>query len=247
MCPGYNVNSTNTTATNSNNPSSSTRSTTETTIAVAADGKVEAGVSKTGDSNADRVIATTTVTTNSAAEPAAPVQLSKQSGESNTGPTPTAVVVASERKQEKQEDRKQEEKKQDGSTSGSTAQSAQNTSTKTDSQSVGGQKTARQEINERRAEVAKQQEISKGKEAQKEVSNAQNFEQQKQVQTVVISAMGFVPGFDTYGKSFIPDGRGYQPFTVYNNQKNVDNARTLRGLSGASERLHNELVELQWK
>ena len=248
MCPGYNSNSSSSTASNSSNPSptSFTRSTTETTIAVASDGKVEAGVSKTGDSNADRVIKESAIV-NSAAEPAAPVQLSKQNSENNTGPAPTAVAVAAERKQEKQEDKIQEEKKQDGATSGGTTQSAQSTPAKSDSQNAGGQKTARQEINERRAEVAKQQEISKGKEAQKEMSNAQNFEQQKQVQTVVISAMSFVPGFDVYGKTFIPDGRGYQPFTVYNNQKNVDNARTLRGLSGASERLHNEMVELQWK
>jgi hypothetical protein len=59
--------------------------------------------------------------------------------------------------------------------------------------------------------------------------------------------MAFVPGFDAYGKVNVPDAAGYKPFTVYNNQKTVDNARLGRGLFGATDRLHNELVDSQYK
>jgi len=232
LCPGYNPISSTPTA------GGGGASKTEAVASISSDGTVSTSVSKTGDSNVDKAISSPTTSTSAAAAPAAPVQLAQPSG----GPSTTTVAVAAERKQEKQE-----EKKQDGNAGGSTTQSAQNASTKSDSQGSGTQKTARQEIAERRAEAAKQQAVEKGKEAQKEMETAQNFEAQKAVQNVVIAAMGFTPGFDTYGKAFIPDGRGYQPFTIYNNQRTVDNARVSRGLFGATDRLHNEMTESQYK
>ena len=78
------------------------------------------------------------------------------------------------------------------------------------------------------------------------MDSAQTMEQQVQQQAVVLSAMGFVPGFDVYGKAFIPDGVAYKPFTIYNNQTNVDNARMIKGLTGASDKLHELLVDSQY-
>jgi hypothetical protein len=109
------------------------------------------------------------------------------------------------------------------------------------------QPSARQQLAERRAEAAKKDAVEKGKNLANEMGKAADMESQKQVQNVVIQAMGFTPGFDTYGKVMVPDAVGYRPFTVYNNQKNVDNRRLGMGLYGPSERLHNDLVGSQYK
>jgi hypothetical protein len=109
------------------------------------------------------------------------------------------------------------------------------------------QPSARQALAERRADSAKKDAVAKGKSLANEMGKAADMESQKQVQNVVIQAMGFTPGFDTYGKIMVPDAVGYRPFTVYNNQKNVDNRRLGMGLYGPSDRLHNDLVDSQYK
>ena len=209
-----------------------------TTTVDSSSGTVSATPSSTGSTTVDKVITPTTTTANSAAAPAAPVQLVPQQSAQGSPAAPQAGG---------QQDKQQAEKK-DGSSSQGSQQQAQGSLQSNERAGSGGsdQKTARQDIAERRAEAAKTQAAQKGKEAQKEMNNAQNFEQQKAVQGVVIAAMGYSPGFDAYGKLFIPDGSGYKPFTVYNNQKNVDNARVGRGLFGATDRLHNEMVEQQY-
>jgi hypothetical protein len=58
--------------------------------------------------------------------------------------------------------------------------------------------------------------------------------------------MGFTPGFDTYGKQMIVQQQFYPPYTVYNNQKNIDNRYTAR-MFGGTDRLHNEMVEKQYE
>ena len=108
-------------------------------------------------------------------------------------------------------------------------------------------KTARQQIQEKRAEAAKMASVKAGKDASEKMGNATSFEAQKQVQGIVLQAMGFTPGFDVYSKTIVSDGVGYKPFTVYANQTNVDNGRLGRGMTGASDRLHNELTNLQYK
>lgn len=45
----------------------------------------------------------------------------------------------------------------------------------------------------------------------------------------------------------MPDVAFYAPKEIYRNQKVVDNARTLRGLQGGSDRLHQEMVNQQYK
>jgi hypothetical protein len=109
------------------------------------------------------------------------------------------------------------------------------------------QPSARQQLAERRQEAAKKDAVEKGKNLANEMGKAADMESQKQVQNVVIQAMGYTPGFDTYGKVLVPDAIGYKPFTVYNNQKNVDNKRLGMGLYGPSDRLHNDLVGSQYK
>ena len=114
----------------------------------------------------------------------------------------------------------------------------------------GGEKpqpTARQQLAERRQEAAKKEAVEKGKNLANEMGKAADMEAQKQVQNVVIQAMGFTPGFDAYGKVIVPDVAGYKPFTVYGGQKTVDNRRLGLGLYGPSDRLHSQLVESQYE
>jgi hypothetical protein len=80
-----------------------------------------------------------------------------------------------------------------------------------------------------------------------QMDSAASMEQQVELQNVVLGAMSFVAGFDAYGRVVLQDSIGYKPFTVYDNQKNVDNVRVMRGLSGASERLHSDMVDAQYK
>lgn len=107
--------------------------------------------------------------------------------------------------------------------------------------------TTRQELQAKRQAAARTEAVEKGKNLAKEMGKAADMESQKQVQNVVIQAMGFTPGFDAYNNAMVPDAKGYKPFTVYNNQKNVDNARLGRRMYGPSDNLHTEMVESQWE
>lgn len=106
-------------------------------------------------------------------------------------------------------------------------------------------KTARQELQERRQEAAKKEAAAKGNTLAKEMDNAKSMEQQTQVQGVVVAAMSFVPGFDAYSIR-LPDASFYRPYTVYGNQRNVDNRRIGVQLFGATDKLHNEMVDSQY-
>lgn len=219
MCPGY--------STQTRLVSNTTTSTAVSTIApapsISSDGTVTTSVSKTGDSVVDKVLAPPPA----AAAPAAAVQLTQ----------PPAPAPAPQQAQAP-------EKKPEG---GAQQTAAAPQGGQQQEQSKDQPKSARQEIQERRAEAAKMASVKAGKEASEQMNGAATFEAQKQVQGVIIQAMGFTPGFDVYGKIVVPDASGYKPFTVYNNQSVTDNRRVGGALSGASDRLHNELVTLQYK
>jgi len=156
-------------------------------------------------------------------------------------PAPATTTVAAV---ESAPAEKKEEKPSDTSTdtsSTTTTASASSSSEKKDEP-----KTTRQALAERRLEAARAKAVEQGKNLANEVGKAATMEAQVAVQAVVLSAMSFVPGFDAYGKVTLPDVAGYKPFTVYNNQKNVDNARLVRGLTGASDVLHEQMVASQY-
>jgi hypothetical protein len=71
------------------------------------------------------------------------------------------------------------------------------------------------------------------------------MEAQIAVQSVVVQAMNFVPGFDSYNRFVLPDNQLYKPYTVYNNQRNVDTPSG-RGLFGGSDKKHSEMVDSQY-
>ena len=227
-----------------NDPANAPVSTTTASATVGSDGAVSVGVSKTGDSNVDKAIAPPAPTTNSAAAPSAAVQLAPVQ-------PPPQQMAQNEPKggsnEPKGNSNKQEDKKDDapkGTGGSSPSQNTNNTAASSDKPAAS---TARQALQERREAAAKAAAVEQGKNLANEMGKASDLEAQKAVQNVVIQAMGFTPGFDTYGKAMLPDVAGYKPYTVYNNQNNVDNARMMRGLSGASDRVHTQMVDSQYK
>jgi hypothetical protein len=106
--------------------------------------------------------------------------------------------------------------------------------------------TARQALAQRRAEAAAQKARDSANETSSALDNAESLEQQAELQNAVLGAIGFVPGFDAYSQVILPDGIGYRPFVIYSGQRNVDTPAA-RGLLGRSDRLHQEMVDSQYK
>ena len=79
-----------------------------------------------------------------------------------------------------------------------------------------------------------------------QMDSAASMEQQVELQNVVLGAMGFVAGFDAYGRVNLQDAAGYRPFEIYQGQINVDTPAA-RGLLGRSDRLHQDMVDGQYK
>ena len=212
---------------NSNPPASTQTVATPTTntseparVAVVADPIVNSVVTSTATSTSPAQSATATVPLVSTPQTTTPV---------------TTAVVAKEQKQEKTDA---------ASTSTSSSSTTQNSPSSSDNKE-NQPKTARQELQERRVAAARAQAVEQGKNLAASVGQAASLEQQVAVQNVVIAAMGYTPGFDAYGKSFIPDGVGYRPFTIYNNQRTVDNRSASRMFSG-SDNLHQQMIDSQY-
>lgn len=109
--------------------------------------------------------------------------------------------------------------------------------------------TTRQALAQRRLAAAREAAAESAKNNPSAVSeqmdSAANMEQQVELQNVVLGAMGFVAGFDAYGRATLPDAAGYRPFEIYRGQANVDTPAA-RGLLGRSDRLHSEMVDEQY-
>jgi hypothetical protein len=109
--------------------------------------------------------------------------------------------------------------------------------------------TMRQQIAAQRQAAAREQAAESAKNNAGAVSaqmdSAASMEQQVELQNVVLGAMGFVAGFDAYGRVVLPDAAGYKPFEIYRGQQNVDSAAA-RGLLGRSDRLHSEMIDSQY-
>lgn len=107
--------------------------------------------------------------------------------------------------------------------------------------------TKAQEIQQARREAARREAAAKGKESMQAAAEAKSMEQQVATQGLIIAAMGYNAAFDAYSMFMLKDGKFYPSFEIYRNQNNVDNRRVLRQLSGASDTLHQRLVEEQYK
>ena len=219
----------NTAAVKANDPSNTIVPTNTASTTVSTDGTVSTGVSTTGDTNVDKAITSKASTTNTA--PAA-VQLAP--------PPPAPQSQMAQSGNNKQEDKKDDAQK--GTGGGPSPQNTNNAQSPSDKPAA---PTARQELQARREAAAKAEAVEKGKNLANEMGKAADMESQKQIQNVVIQAMGFTPGFDAYGKTVMSDVVGYKPYSIYNNQKTIDNRANLR-MFGGSDRLHNDMVESQY-
>jgi hypothetical protein len=175
--------------------------------------------------------------------PAAPAPVATASpADSATAPVqlvpPPAPVAAAAPAESKKETKTADAT---GSTSSSTA-------------SGGGSKeqpkTTRQALAERRMEAAREKAATAAKQnpaaMAAQMDTAGSMEQQVELQSVVLGAMGFVAGFDTYSRSTIPDAVGYKPFDIYPGQRNIDSPAA-RLLLVRSDRIHQDMVDSQYK
>ena len=177
---------------------------------------------------------TTTSTATAPTAPAAPVQLTPST--TSTQQTTTALVVESVQSQSSS-----------NTSSTSTSSSSGTTSSATSSSTTTAAPTARQSLQQARIEAARKQAVEKGTEAVKESGEAKSMEQQRATQGLVIAAMSFNPGFDAYNSVVMRDVPFYKPFTIYGGQRTVDNRAAGRGLFGATDRLHNQMVDQQYQ
>ena len=110
--------------------------------------------------------------------------------------------------------------------------------------------STRQALAQRRLAAARQAAAESAKNnpaaVSEQMDSAASMEQQVELQNVVLGAMGFVAGFDAYGRAVLPDAAGYRPFVIYPGQTVVDTPAA-RGLLGRSDRIHQDMVDSQYK
>jgi len=221
MCPGY---------------SSSSSASAESSNVVIAASTVSDPVASAAPLVADPIVNQSITTTATSASPAqaatATVPLVAKPEPAATAPL-TVAAVAEEKKEEKKEDTK------------STDSSSSTTATSSSEQKKDQPKTMRQQIQEQRVAAARAKAVEAGKELANKMGEAASLEAQVAVQNVVIQAMGFTPGFDTYNRAVLPDAQGYRPFEIYPGQRVIDNPQGRRFMTG-SDRLHAEMVDQQY-
>ena len=67
-------------------------------------------------------------------------------------------------------------------------------------------------------------------------------------QTIAVTVIGYVPGFETYRQDVVSNGREfYRPETVYGEQKNIDDNRTMLFMTQQGDQRHTEMVADQYR
>jgi len=82
-------------------------------------------------------------------------------------------------------------------------------------------------------------------EAVEQAATAATIEAQQAAQNLVLGLMGYNPAFAAYQNSIVPDTNAATMARQYN-RPTVDNRSALRQLSGASDRLHQEMIDQQY-
>jgi len=89
---------------------------------------------------------------------------------------------------------------------------------------------------------------SSGTETAPDSSVRRNVQPNEAAGGVDIAAMATTPtGYAVYSQMTLKDAAFYQVEAIYRNQRTVDNARVMRGLQRGSDRLHQNMVEQQYK
>lgn len=84
------------------------------------------------------------------------------------------------------------------------------------------------------------------RDAAERAQNAKSLDDQVATQGLVVGLMGYVPGFSAYQAANVPDVLGLAVARQYT-KPNVDNRSAQRLLQGASDSLHQKMVEQQYK
>lgn len=84
------------------------------------------------------------------------------------------------------------------------------------------------------------------RDAAERAQNARSMEDQAATQGLVVGLMGYVPGFAAYQNVTVPDALAQAVARQYM-KPTVDNRAAQRALSGASDSLHRQMVEQQYK
>lgn len=87
---------------------------------------------------------------------------------------------------------------------------------------------------------------ARAKEDMKKAEGAKSMEEQVATQGAVVAAIGFVPGFDAYQSAKLVDINALQLQRQYGKDV-VDNRRLGRGLFGATDKLHQDMVNQQYQ
>ena len=93
--------------------------------------------------------------------------------------------------------------------------------------------------------AAAQAAAEKAEEAVADAATATTIEAQQAAQSLVLGLMGFNPAFSAYQNAIVPDINAAVMARQYN-QPTVDNRSALRQLSGASDRMHQDMVDQQY-
>ena len=196
-----------------------TVSTTEPTITIATDGTVTTGVATVPEAEVNAVVT--------------------RQIPSTASPTGTVTLQVQTRPQEESEEERRRRLR------AATAEEIEI--------ALKEEKKREEEASERRRELAarmraaaQEAAIGRGREAIRDANRAETMEQQMANQALIVATMNFVPGFESYGTARLPDAQFYRPYEIYRGQQPVDNRRLLRGLTGASDQRHAEMVDSQY-
>lgn len=238
-CSGY-VTPITTTTTTTTTASSSTPTATTTTTQVTAPVQPTAVVASLSTSAPETIVSVNTSGTLSSPTQVATVAdpvVNNVISNNNTSTTPASVVPTAVTSTTQQS-----VSSTTSSISASPAPATNTQSTSLSTTTVHPQPTRTSTV----SKPSKEQADSMGNNAMKDSNNAGSMEQQKQIQNVVIGAMGYVPGFDAYNVT-LRDVAFYKPYAIYGGQRTIDNRRLSSGLFGATDNLHNSMVEQQYK
>lgn len=178
------------------------------------------------NSTVDSVLSTPSTTNATSTSPASVTSVIVSPPSPGTSPVANATNAAAAPPPPlppaKQEERAQEQKKTD------------NEVAKVERKSGGNQENARKEV------------AQKAKELAQNAGKANTMEGQVATQGLLVGLIGYVPGFAGYQQAILPDSNGLELALKYSKPV-VDNRNAQRRLQGASDRLHNEMVDSQYR
>ena len=93
---------------------------------------------------------------------------------------------------------------------------------------------------------SKEEKEKKSRKKEENTAGMTEFEKQVAAQPKIIDAMSFVPGFSVYAQANVPDVLERQMKKLYGKDV-VDNRNAGRRMFGGSDRLHEEMVNQQYK